>query len=46
MKLTTKDSAVGGVKQRTIWVRELLRDLVLFLAIAFFKKIETKKVGI
>ncbi len=32
VKLTTKDSKVGGVKQRTIWIRELLRDYVLFLA--------------
>lgn len=32
IKLTTKDSAVGGVKERTLMVRELLRDLVLFLA--------------
>ena len=32
VKLTTKDSAVGGVKARTLMVRELLRDLVLFLA--------------
>jgi integrase len=31
-KLTTKDSPQGGVKNRTIYIRELLRDYVLFLA--------------
>jgi len=29
---TTKDSRQGGVKQKSIWMRELLRDYVLFLA--------------
>jgi len=31
VKLTTKDSPKGGVKNRTLQVREMLRDLVLFL---------------
>jgi integrase len=32
VKLTTKDSPQGGVKEQTIMIRELLRDYVLFLA--------------
>lgn len=32
VKLTTKDSPQGGVKELTIMIRELLRDYVLFLA--------------
>lgn len=32
IKLTTKDSPQGGVKNQTIMIRELLRDYVLFLA--------------
>ena len=35
--LTTKDSKVGGVKERTLMVRELLRDLLLFLANTGFR---------
>ncbi len=32
VKLTTKDSPQGGVKNHTVQIRELLRDYVLFLA--------------
>lgn len=32
VKLTTKDSPQGGVKNQTLQIRELLRDYVLFLA--------------
>lgn len=31
VKLTTKDSPQGGVKNQTVMIRELLRDYVLFL---------------
>ena len=32
VKLTTKDSPQGGVKNQTLMIRELMRDYVLFLA--------------
>lgn len=37
VRLTTKDSPQGGVKGKTVQIRELLRDYVLFLANTGFR---------